>query len=123
MAKKKKTPEVTFESRLLLYRYLLSQLGLTELQTVGKYLNDASQEGYDENGNTLFYGYLSRLHGVKINSDQLREYDNRICKYTREISEARHATLEWKYFQYIALLLPSYILTASLPTARLSLRK
>lgn len=102
--------EVTFESQLLLYRYLLSQLGLTELQTIGKYLNDASQEGYDENGNTLFYGYLSRLHGLKITPDRLREYDNRICRYTREIGEARHTTLRWKYFQYIGLLFTEYYL-------------
>lgn len=106
MAKKKNTPTVSFETYLVLFRYFLNEIGVSELKTLGSKLNNVEYEGLDENGNTHFYHYIAQITKMKhcsITTDKLREYDERICRYTKEIGENRGG-ISLKYFQYISLL-------------------
>lgn len=109
MAKKKKA-EVTvkFNDQLLLFRYFLNLFGKNTLASLAGQLNNVEQEGYNENQNTWFYVYLDRLCAVgkdkmKINRDKLRQYDENICRYVKQIGEKRGGIV-LKYFQYISLL-------------------
>ena len=106
MAKKKSSPSVSFETYLVLFRYFLGEIGTTELKSLGNKLNSVEYEGLDENGNTHFYHYIAQIAKMKhcsITTDKLREYDERICRYTKEIGEKRGG-ISLKYFQYISLL-------------------
>lgn len=108
MARKKSTPEYSFNDQLLLFRYFLNLFGKTTLADLAGKLNDADYEGLDENQNTYFYTFLRRIcvtnaNKVKINPDKLRQYDENICRYVRQIGEKRGG-LTLKYYQYIALL-------------------
>ena len=106
MAKKQTLPPLTFDEQLILFQFFLRELGLESLSSLSKTLNSTEYEGVNESGNTYFFEYLSqisRINGSKISVDQLRLYDENICRHTRRISEKR-GTVNWKYFQYIALL-------------------
>lgn len=108
MARKKSTPEYSFNDQLLLFRYFLHLFGKTTLADLAGKLNDAEYEGLDENQNTYFYTFLRRIcitnaDKVKINLDKLCQYDENICRYVRQIGEKRGG-LTLKYYQYIALL-------------------
>ena len=106
MAKKKSSPSVSFETYLVLFRYFLGEIGTTELKSLGNKLNSIEYEGLDENGNTHFHHYIAQIAKMKhcsITTDKLREYDERICRYTKEIGENRGG-ISLKYFQYISLL-------------------
>ena len=108
MARKKSTPEYSFNDQLLLFRYFLHLFGKNTLVDLAGKLNDADYEGLDENQNTYFYTFLRRVcvsnaDKVKINPDKLRQYDENICRYVRQIGEKRGG-LTLKYYQYIALL-------------------
>lgn len=101
MAKKKSSPSVSFETYLVLFRYFLGEIGTTELKSLGNKLNSAEYEGLDENGNTYFHHYIAQITKMKhcsITTDKLREYDERICRYTKEIGEKRGG-ISLKYFQ------------------------
>ena len=43
------------------------------------------------------------MRGATITPEKLRLYDENICRHTRKIGEKRGG-LQWKYYQYIALL-------------------
>ena len=93
---------------MLLFRYFLHLFGKNTLADLAGKLNDADYEGLDENQNTYFYTFLRRVcvsnaDKVKINPDKLRQYDENICRYVRQIGEKRGG-LTLKYYQYIALL-------------------
>ena len=106
MAKKKSSSQIGFESHLVLFRYFLGEIGVTELQTLGARLNSAESEGVDESGNTYFFhhiAHIAKIKGCAISQDQLREYDERISRYVRQIGALRGG-LQLKYFQYVALL-------------------
>lgn len=106
--------EYTFNDQLVLFRYFLSLFGKKTLSDLAGKLNDVEYEGYDENQNTYFFGYLNRVceinkNKVKINRDTLRLYDENICRYVKSIGEKRGG-LTLKYFQYIALLFTEHYL-------------
>lgn len=106
---RKKTPEYYgFNDQLVLFRYFLNLFGKETLFDLAGKLNDADNEGLDENQNTYFYRFLHRIctsnaDKVKINPDKLRQYDENICRHVRQIGEKRGG-LTLKYYQYIALL-------------------
>lgn len=106
---RKKTPEYYgFNDQLVLFRYFLNLFGKETLFDLAGKLNDADNEGLDENQNTYFYRFLHRVctsntDKVKINPDKLRQYDENICRHVRQIGEKRGG-LTLKYYQYIALL-------------------
>lgn len=102
-----KTPaQRSFDDQLVLFSYFLHQLGLDSLSALGEQLNSSELEGLDERGGTLFCGCISRLcqaRGAALSPQQLRLYDENICRHTRRLAEKR-GELRWKYFQYTALL-------------------
>lgn len=108
MAKKKTLELFKFNDQLLLFRYFLNLFGKNTLASLAGQLNNVEQEGYNENQNTWFYVYLDRIctvnkEKVKINLDKLRQYDENICRYVKQIGEKRGGIV-LKYFQYISLL-------------------
>lgn len=103
MAKKSKAPQVQFDTLLVLFRYMLGEIGLKELKTLSKTLNSTDYEGLNEEGHTIFSDHIALIPHLKITKDKLLEYDNRICTYTKQIGEKRGG-IKWKYFQYVSLL-------------------
>jgi hypothetical protein len=109
MAKgKNQATTVSFNDQLILFRYFLQLFGRDTLKGFAEKLNDADYEGYDENHNTYFYRYLDQLcitnqDKVKVSRDKLRQYDDNICRYVKQIGEKR-GDIVLKYFQYMALL-------------------
>lgn len=108
MPRQKQSDFYTFNDQLVLFRYFLDLFGKSTLSDLAGKLNDSDYEGLDENQNTKFYTYLRFLcttHSdkVKIGADKLRQYDENICRYVRQIGEKRGG-LTLKYYQYISLL-------------------
>ena len=106
MARRQIAPTLSFDDQLILFRYFLRELGIESLAEISKKLNTTEYEGVNESGNTYFFEYIariSRLNGARVSEDQLRLYDENICRHTRQISEKR-GTIRWKYFQYLSLL-------------------
>ncbi len=103
---RKAVPHASFDEQLVLFRYFLHELKLDSLSALSNQLNSSEYECVNENGNTLFYTYFARvcqMRGAAITPEKLRLYDENICRYTRQIGEKRGG-LQWKYFQYVALL-------------------
>jgi hypothetical protein len=109
MARRNSTPPAPpWGDQLLLFRYFLSLFDKKTLAGLAGNLNDSEYEGLDENQNTFFWreldGILSRQRAnAKISHDTLREYDENICRYVRQIGRNRGG-IRLKYFQYIACL-------------------
>lgn len=103
MAKKSKAPQVQFDALLVLFRFMLGEIGLKELKTLSKTLNSTDYEGLNEEGHTIFSDHIALIPNLKITKDKLLEYDSRICSYTKQIGEKRGG-IKWKYFQYVSLL-------------------
>lgn len=102
----KNAPQVTFDEQLVLFRYFLHELGLDSLSALSEKLNSTEFEGDDESGNTFFYTYIAhicQMRNAAVAPEKLRLYDENICRHTRQIGEKRGG-LQWKYFQYVALL-------------------
>ena len=98
--------ELSFDAQLVLFRYFLGEIGIQELKTLGKELNDTDYEGLDEGGNTFFYSYIRQVcerKGCQISKDKLKEYDENILRHTKHIASKRGG-IKWKYFQYVSLL-------------------
>jgi len=109
MAKKSNTaPTFAWSDQLILFRYFLDLFGKNSLAGLAGKLNNAEYEGVDENQNTFFWGELDGVllrqgANAKISRDTLREYDENICRYVKQIGENR-GRIRLKYFQYIACL-------------------
>lgn len=103
MAKKSKTPEVSFDALLILFRYFLNEIGIRELATLGNTLNDKEYEGIGPNGDSYFYEFLKNLPSSKIDKTLLHQYDENILRHLKHIGEKRGG-IRLKYFQYISLL-------------------
>jgi len=109
MAKKSNTAlTFSWSDQLILFRYFLDQFGKNSLAALAGKLNNAEYEGVDENQNTFFWGELDLLlqrqgASAKVSRDTLKEYDEHICRYIKQIGEKRGG-IKLKYFQYIACL-------------------
>ncbi len=100
--------DITFNDKLILFRYFLSLFGKDALSAAAGTLNHADYEGLTDSQNTRFFEYLDKqaiLHkdDLGITRDQLRLYDENICRNVKQIGEKRGG-LTLKYFQYMALL-------------------
>ena len=109
MAKKQNTKQnIEFNDRLVLFKYFLSAFDCKALQAF-THFNSVRYEGFDENGNTLFYRELDTLlssktfKGHSLNHDTLKQYDENICRHLKQIIEKR-GIIHLKYFQYFSLL-------------------
>lgn len=106
ISRKAAAPEVAFSDHLILFHYFLELFGHSNLAALAGELNNGSYEGLSENQNTLFFEYLDRkiaAHPCKVNRDQLRQYDENICRWVKHIG-AKRGGIKLKYFQYMALL-------------------
>lgn len=99
-------PQASFDDQLVLFRYFLHELKVDSISALSEKLNGSEYEGVNESGNTYFYTYIARIcqmRGAAVTPEKLRLYDENICRHTRQIGEKRGG-LQWKYFQYVALL-------------------
>lgn len=103
MAKKAKTPEVQFDTFLVLFRFFLGEIGIRALETLKDSLNSEEKEGLGPNGDSYFFEFIKNLPGLKIEQSLLRQYDENIMRHLRHIGEKRGG-LKLKYFQYLSLL-------------------
>jgi hypothetical protein len=124
-APKKKGSTLEFRHHLVLNQWLFSLFGFDSLS--GQYDLGGRQAptleafrdhyqlmgditGYNANGVHLLLQKIrdNVTDGIQLSDDQLLEYDRRIKVVGESINEARkraaHEPIEWKYFQYLALL-------------------
>lgn len=101
---KKKIREVRFDDKLVLFKFCLSELGITDWKHLRETLNRTEEEGINPaTGNTRFLDHLIHQPGSHVTPDRLRVYDENIMRHTRQIGQNRGG-LTWKYFQYLSLL-------------------
>ena len=103
---RKTAPQASFDDQLVLFRYFLHELRIDSIRALGEKLNSSEYEGVNESGNTYFYTYIAhicQMRGAAVTPEKLRLYDENICRHTRQIGKKRGG-LQWKYFQYVALL-------------------
>ena len=92
---------------LLLHRFMLRLLGVSQLDKLTDMLGGSDSEGYNEDGSTKFCTLLSYqiAENSGISLDELQEYDKNIVHHTKEINEGRTDKVRWKHYQYIELLM------------------
>lgn len=108
-------PRVTRQTRqqppklqeaLVLFKYILKLFGCKDLAALSDDLKDPALEGEDGEGSSrIFHALKAHLYThADIDEQQLYEYDRHIVQHTREINEHREDKIQWKYYQYLALL-------------------
>lgn len=95
-----------FHNKIILKKYLLKQFDVLGFEALSKDLKESHLEGYNEEGNTHYLDALKNrlFNNVKLTAEMLQEYDERIVRFTHEISRHRAELIKWKYFQYLSLL-------------------
>ena len=89
----------------MLHKYILSLLGCKDLEALSRDLKDPALEGVDDEGVSHFYYALKQHQYTQyIHQDKLFEYDKNIVRHTNEINAKRADKIQWKYYQYLALL-------------------
>ena len=80
--------------------------GCETLELLADRLKDDAVEGYDENNVSYFYYTLVNNAIVRnISKDELMIYDENIYRHTQQLNKYRGTDkIQWKYFQYLALL-------------------
>ncbi len=94
------------QEALVLHKYILSLLGCKDLEALSQDLKDPALEGVDEEGTSnIYYALKGHLYGgYRVSEKELYDYDQNIVRHTREINERRAEKIQWKYYQYLALL-------------------
>ncbi len=105
MAKKKTTQPARLQEALVLHKYILNQFGCKDLEALSRDLKDPALEGVDDEGVSRFYYALKQhQYDLHVPQEKLFEYDQNIVHHTNEINEKRKEKIQWKYYQYLALL-------------------
>mgnify|MGYP002623899804 CR=1 FL=1 len=105
MAKRQTSRPPRLQEGLVLHKYILSLFGCKDLEKMSEDLKDPTLEGIDDEGVSRLYPILLRhMYNYKISSEKLFEYDQNIVRHTRAINERRTEKIQWKYYQYLALL-------------------
>ncbi len=106
MAKKATKQPARLQEALVLHKYILNLFGCKDLEALSRDLKDPALEGVDDEGvSRIYYALKGHLYGgFSISEKQLYDYDRNIVRHTREINEYRREKIQWKYFQYLALL-------------------
>ena len=105
MAKKQTNRPARLQEALVLHKYMLHLFGCNDLVAMSQDMRDPALEGIDDEGVSRFYYSLhSHLYSFKISEEKLLEYDQNIVRHTHAINERRIEKIQWKYFQYLALL-------------------
>ena len=94
------------QEALVLFKYILTLLGCKDLEALSRDLKDPALEGVDEEGTSnIYYALKGHLYGgYRVSDKELYDYDQNIVRHTREINERRAEKIQWKYYQYLALL-------------------
>jgi hypothetical protein len=113
----KPQPTLGLDKRLVLNQWLLDLFGFVHdpstqeepFERLASLLRDPDYEGYADDNATLFLGVLLALpnRDRTLDADTLRGYDANIVRHWQRITGGRvadGATLQLKYFQYLALL-------------------
>ncbi|RZS97163.1 DEAD/DEAH box helicase family protein [Cecembia calidifontis] len=107
MAKRNKNTIVKLSKALVLNRWVLSQFGVIDLESLADAeFKRSVYEGLDADNTTHYHHYLlSRQFTFPgVSKTQLVAWDQNIVSHTLRISEHRDAPIKWKYFQYLGLL-------------------
>lgn len=97
------------EKYLVLNKYLLSLLGVSDFKELQEKIKDAPV-GTATDGRTYFVNVLrSSFDSLKISEDTLLNYDKNIQKYVSMINYKR-GQVNLKYFQYLAVLFSEIVL-------------
>lgn len=93
------------QEALVLHKYILNLFGCKDLEALSRDLKDPALEGVDDEGTSRFY-YVLKQHqyDLHISQEKLFEYDKNIVRHTKDINEHRPEKIQWKYYQYLALL-------------------
>ncbi len=91
------------EKYLILNKYLLSLFGAKSISDLREELKN-KKEGFDNDGYSFFVDTLIGLKNLKIDSDDLLQYDLAINEYSERLSKNRRENIVLKYFQYLAVL-------------------
>ena len=94
------------QEALVLFKYILKLFGCNDLAALSDDLKDPALEGEDGEGSSrIFHALKAHLYThAEIDEQLLYEYDRHIVQHTREINEHREDKIQWKYYQYLALL-------------------
>lgn len=104
---------IPFPHKLALNRFFLSLFGghpydldQDTFREVTKRLTDESLEGREEDGTSRFLEELEHLlaSGGPLTYEQLLAFDQNIVRHTEAINTRRSQRVQWKYFQYLALM-------------------
>lgn len=107
MAKRNKNTIVKLSKALVLNRWVLSQFGVMDLESLADAeFKRSVYEGLDADNTTHYHHYLiGRQYTFPgVNKTQLIAWDQNIVSHTLSISKHRDSPIKWKYFQYISLL-------------------
>ena len=117
---RKKVAALKFADKLVLNQYMISLFGVDPLadgygrtekpfHKLVRYLR-TTREGLDTDGRHHFFhelkdGDFFRFGpgGAKITEAELLGYEENIVRYTAEINRGRARAIQWKYFQWLAL--------------------
>lgn len=91
------------EKYLILNKYLLSLFGVNSISDLREELKN-KQEGFDNKERSFFADTLIGLKELKINPNDLLQYDLAIKEYSERLSKNRRENIVLKYFQYLAVL-------------------
>lgn len=88
--KKNQVQELRFDEKLVLFKFMQRELGITDMKQLARQMNLPEEEGINEStGNTLFIEYFFKQPGCRIPETKLRVYDENIRRYTQKIGENR----------------------------------
>lgn len=109
MAKNSAKNHRSFHDELVLNRFILSYLGLSDFAALQKILSDERLIGINQEGQTYFFEALSQAGlSAVIDEDSLRRYDGNIVRHWQKVTKERNKksghVLQMKYFQYLSLL-------------------
>lgn len=103
MAKKN---SIVFNKRLVLNKFLLSQIGMTDFEEIRKAFRSPELEKINYDGRSKYAIRLCEKYKerLKISEYELKQYDDNIVKALKKINSKRENEIELKYFQYFSLL-------------------
>ena len=115
-AKKTNNQPARLQEALVLHKYILNLFGCKDLEALSRDLKDPALEGVDDEGTSrIYYALKARMYASHIPEEKLCEYDRNIVRHTREINKHRAEKIQWKYYQYLALLFTEIYLDRYFP--------
>jgi hypothetical protein len=92
---------VTLRRRLILFRYILSLFGVSDITSLRETLK-REKETYDSDGRSYYFNALKGLN-LKLDEETFAKYDENIKTYLSHINSHRSENILLKYFQYLSL--------------------